>query len=181
MAQKDGQGGNSHGGNEEPWRRPAEEPPRIVADSADLAGAHPHIQALHDYYLKLREARGALPRAKSVDPIEIPALLPFLVIITLHEDGTLRPRYRLTGTSIDMMVGRNLSGAYLDTVHTPAEMERILALHREIIGDRQSRFMRSRLILESRQYITAERLIVPLAEDGETVDSVAGIVVRLPG
>src|SRR4051794_10782916 len=55
-------------------------------------------RALYRYWQSLRRGR-RLPARADVDPIEIPALLPNLILIDV-EPSPLRFRYRLVGTRI---------------------------------------------------------------------------------
>lgn len=65
-----------------------------------------------------RDKRGArrFPSRADVDPAEIPALLPHIILTDVMPDG--RYRYRLTGTSVDTNVTVVLAGKYFEEAFT---------------------------------------------------------------
>jgi hypothetical protein len=72
--------------------------------------------------LRIWNARpdGGLPGKAQVDALTLrPATLPWIEIIDVERgDGEPRFRYRLTGTGIDVVQNRNLTGTYIDE-HEP--------------------------------------------------------------
>lgn len=59
------------------------------------------------------KADGAVPPRSTIDPPEIPHLLPLLVIVQL-EPAPFRVRYRLVGTRVVESHGADYTGRYLD-------------------------------------------------------------------
>ena len=153
--------------------------PWSAVTDARLAGAHPHIRAFHEHFEALRAARGALPGMRALDPTGMPKLLPHLVLVDLFEAGRLRPRYRLTGTEVDRLVGANYSGRYYEDIYAPKDLARFLALFRDLIRQAQPLYWTGQLLLRDREFIAIERLICPFAADGRAVDAFAAINVRL--
>jgi hypothetical protein len=70
------------------------------------------IRALHVYWTAKRGAR-AMPTRGDIDPSEIKALLPNLIIVDIEADP-FRVRYRLLGTKVVMESGNDFTGRYLD-------------------------------------------------------------------
>ncbi len=64
-------------------------------------------------YWQGKGGAGVAPRRSAVDPLEIPHLLPFLVIVQL-EHAPFRVRYRLVGTRIVESHGADFTNRYLD-------------------------------------------------------------------
>ena len=155
-------------------------PWRPIADS-DLANAHPDIRLFHDYYEAMRRRRGRLPRLRAIDPVEIPRLLARLVLVDLYQGDRFRPRYRLTGTEIDRLMGVNLSGRFYDEVYRTKDLAYFESLFQDMVADPRPRYWTGRLLLDSRRFITVERLIFAFAEDGTAVDAVGSITARISG
>ncbi|WP_192813258.1 PAS domain-containing protein [Oceanibaculum indicum] len=117
---------------------------------------------------------GALPRRQDFDPLELgPKLLPYVSIVEL--DGG-RLRFRLCGTGLAKAAGLDLTGAYVDELNPNKDYARYITGLYE-----QARIARLPLLSES-VFIGAlevakgrtQRLICPLAQDGERVDHFIG-------
>ena len=135
----------------------------------------PFIRSLLSLWRAQRELRnGALPRRQDFDPLEIgPKLLPHISIVEL--DGE-RLRFRLCGTGLAKAAGLDLTGGYVDELNPNKEYARYIASLYE-----QARS--SRLPVLSESVFTGalevskghtQRLICPLAQDGERVDHFIG-------
>ena len=76
---------------------------------ADIS--HPVLQRLYEYWDGKRAGR-AMPARGDLDPVEIPDLLPHLILLDVTHDP-LRFRVRLYGTSVVELRGIDLTGRYL--------------------------------------------------------------------
>lgn len=70
---------------------------------------HADLRRLHRYWLSKRGAR-AHPARADIDPTEIPALLPFLMLVDVLDQGR-KFRFRLVGTAVAR--GRDPTGRFL--------------------------------------------------------------------
>lgn len=116
-------------------------------EALDPAGRDPlpaprddRLQQLVAYWDGKRGGR-PMPTRGDIDPAEIPALLPCLILVEVHV-GPRRFYYRLTGTRVDEILGNSLTGLYLeDLVETSAKAywlecyERAAATRRPQHGD----------------------------------------------
>lgn len=80
-----------------------------LAGATPYAIADPILSALYDHWAKLRTSTG-LPLRKDLDPVDIPHLLPFVMLVDCHDDGR-RIKFRLVGT--DVAYGSDPTGKYL--------------------------------------------------------------------
>src|SRR5260221_12496676 len=89
----------------------------------------PRLEAAFHYWP--RKAAGRLmPSRADIDPIEIPKLLPDVMLVDVLPDG--RYRYRLIGTENARAQGINASGRFLDEVLPGPEYKKhVLALYDE--------------------------------------------------
>lgn len=135
----------------------------------------PTIRRLLQLWRAQRDRRGGrLPRRQDFDPLELGAkLLPFIGIVEL-DNGRLR--FRLCGTGLAKAAGLDLTGAYVDALNPNKEYARYITGLYEMA-------MRQRLpVLSESAFIGAidvaqghtQRLVCPLAQDGERVDHFIG-------
>jgi hypothetical protein len=140
---------------------------------------HPTITALHDYWLSIHPAAG-LPGRQHMDPCAIAALLPHLFMVDVARDP-LRFKYRLVGTEYVRLIGKDLTGRYLDEVH-PGFHGLVLRQYVEAVELGKPAYRKGPVLYANpdRQYLGMERLLVPLARDGVQVDILLGAVVYIP-
>lgn len=130
------------------------------------------LLALYRYWQGKRAGR-RMPARADIEPLEIPGLLPTLLLIDIvPPEGGGQPRFRvrLAGTEIVDWYGEDYTGRHLDEIDFGDQRPQILAdfgdcaatgaPHR---GERQ--FWSARGI-----QLKMERLILPLGADGETAD-----------
>src|SRR4051794_28258795 len=87
-------------------------------------------------YWQAKAAGKAMPSRADIDPVEIPRLLPDLMLVDVLPKG--RYRYRLIGTENAEAHGMNATGRYLDEVLPGPEYKtHVLALYDECIRTRR--------------------------------------------
>ena len=141
------------------------------------ADCDPRIRRLYEYWLAIRPAPGILPGRQHLDPVAIPDLLPWLWMVDV-ERRPLRFRYRLVGTEQVQAMARDLTGRYLHEAHpsflgSASYPAYVAAAERGEIGYRRG----PPTFHISKDYIGIERLLLPLARDGSTVDILLAITV----
>jgi hypothetical protein len=143
----------------------------------DRTDWHPLACRLYDYWQSLAPP-GRLPGRQDLVPEDIAPLWSRIWMLDVYRDP-LRYRYRLCGTEMVRSYGREVTGQWLDEVH-PA-----------LIANPQSRerfhFMAATGCATWRRGLPLwtcdpkhpliETLIVPLAEDGRTVDKMLAVSV----
>jgi hypothetical protein len=137
---------------------------------------HPTIKGLYDYWISIHPPVG-LPGRQHVDPCAIPHLLPrvFMVDVSRHP---LRFKYRLVGTEYVQLMGKDLTGQFLDEVH-PGFYGTILRHYTETAEFGQPAYRKGPVMYTKpdRNYLGMERVIVPLARDGRAADMILGAIV----
>ena len=139
----------------------------LIASIAD-----PRLRAVGEYWHK-KSAGRRMPQRADLDPVDIPKLLPHVMLIEVHAGG--RYRYRLIGTENVREHGFDATGRYLDEVLPGPEYKRhVLRLYDECVLQCRSVYS------ESLSYSSAGRkpqrhtkvLFMPLSDDGQTVNLV---------
>lgn len=109
----------------------------------------------------------AMPRRRDIDPIEFPRLLPY---VQLTELVGQRIRYRLVGTAIVDNYGGELCAKYFDEVFSGQRLRFIEANYRMMCERRQPVLVCNRYFSRRSTPLICVRLVMPLSEDGATVD-----------
>lgn len=141
------------------------------------------LRQLHDYWRSIAPGEDQLPGRQHFDPLDIPALLPWIWLLDVHRDP-LRFRYRVTGTEHRRVSGRDATGYWMDELHPnftsfDSFPEFVAAVER-----RQIRYRRGRPVFALNSEVSeTERLMLPLARNGRDVDMLLAITVyhRQPG
>lgn len=140
---------------------------------------HPKIRALVQYWLSIRPA-GRLPGRQHFEPLDVPALLPNIWLVDVERTPSLRFRYRLIGSSVARAFEQEPTGRYLDDAHAGAHDRRIRLFVADVVRDRLPNWRAGRPTLWHLQdYLHLERVYLPLAADGETVDMILALTVFL--
>ena len=130
------------------------------------------LQQLYAYW-RNRAAGRPLPARGDLDPIDIPLLLPYVMLVDVLPSG--RYRYRLIGTENHREHGVNATGRHLDEVLPgPEYCAHVIALYDECVRARRPLYSECLFLSPDRQ--GPERhtkvLFLPLSDDGESVNIV---------
>jgi hypothetical protein len=130
-------------------------------------GDDPVLSALWRYWEQQRGSR-AMPRRRDIDPVEIPRLLPHLLLIERAQDG--RYRYRLAGTAVVDAYGRELTGRLVDEV-IPAPRRAIAERHYStVFTTSRPIFVRNKYAPRNATEFVVSRIVLPLStDDGASV------------
>lgn len=140
--------------------------PSTFGDSLD----DPLLRLAYHYW-RSKCAGRSMPRRVDIDPAEIPALLPNILITEMLEEGT-RYRYRLAGSAVTEAFGRSLTGQYVDELMKGPYRDFLVRLYRKIYLERRCIFCGSRYIGGAKPGVTTKRLLMPLSNDDLVVDQV---------
>jgi hypothetical protein len=138
------------------------------------------IRAIFDYWQRISPP-GQLPGRAQFDPADIPALLPsvWLLDVVPAPASSLRWhfRYRLVGTELVRMFKCDPTGQLLhEAWPSLAAPGSIYPHHVAVVEQRRPSFRRGRSLYDSqRDYQWLERILLPLARDGATVDMILGL------
>jgi len=135
------------------------------------------LRQFHEYWLSIAPGGGRLPGRQHFDPLHIPALLPWVWLLDIHRNP-LRFRYRVTGTEHRRVSGRDATGQWMHELHPNFES---FASYPEFIAlaDRAvPSYRRGQPVFPiSDDVREIERLMLPLARDGQGVDMLLAITI----
>ncbi len=108
-----------------------------------------------------------MPRRRDIDPTEIPRLLPNIQISEIVDK---RIRYRLAGTAIVEAYGGEFTGKYFDEILSGERLRFVESIYRKICNEKRPVLACSRYHSKRDAPLICTRLIMPLSEDGKTVN-----------
>ncbi|MEX2629759.1 MAG: PAS domain-containing protein [Tistlia sp.] len=119
------------------------------------------------------------PRRADIDPIDIPALLPGIILLDLV-GAPPRFRKRLVGSAIVEKEGGDTTGRWLDECVNPSIREEVLRQHREAAEAPEGNCYRVAFTGADGKLYSYQRLLLPLSGDGQRVDMLFGGARFLP-
>jgi hypothetical protein len=123
---------------------------------------------LYDYWTGKRAGRD-FPARRDIDPLELGGLLPHVFLIDVL-DGPPYFRFRLSGTGVDDIHGQNLTGKSPRDIKTVEIAAAVETQYRQAVADRRPRCDHVTLLAADQSYWHFERLILPLSDDGTTIN-----------
>jgi hypothetical protein len=148
--------------------------PRAAADGA----LHPRIARLIDYWHTLPPGPDLLPGRRHFDPMQVPDLLPNLWLVDAVRGTPNRYRYRLVGGALIDAGGPMRAGMFVDELGDLIDQVAAHAAFDGVVATREPDWRRGPPIVKHLQFISAlERVLLPLAEDGQNVDMILGMTV----
>ena len=137
-----------------------------------------HLRTLRDYWLRARGKR-AMPARRDIDPLDVPRLLPYLVLTEVHH-APLRFRYRLIGTAVTELAGRDATGRWLDAELYGENSERMLEAFRHCVAERAPVARREPIRFGDKEWLVIEALMLPLGVTDDRVVMVLSGVGTVP-
>lgn len=145
------------------------------------AGAsHPRFSDIFDYWRRKAPSEG-LPGRQHIDPVDIPQLLRHVALYdVVRAEGRLRFRARLVGTGAAEALGADNTGRFVDDVMPAHAYPDFHAAYSDVVENRRPHFWERPLPYANRDFLAIQRLALPLAADGVTVDVVLACYVPVP-
>lgn len=126
------------------------------------------LVALYDYWKKKRGSR-AMPSRSDIDPIEIPTMLPWIIMYDVLPEGGYA--IRLMGEEVVSFLGRDATGETASEVLTPRGAEMAVRVLDGTVADRAPKFRAGKAYWsEEKSYRNFEACFLPLSPDDRTVD-----------
>jgi len=125
-----------------------------------------------DYWESKRGGR-TMPQRRDIEPMELRPVLPHLQITEVIGGGG-RFRYRLVGTAIVEAFGAEFTGKYVDELVSGERDTFVHACYRAVCASRRPAFARSKYVTTKNVDLTANRVLMPLSEDGAEVTQILG-------
>lgn len=140
----------------------------------------PKIRTLVEYW-RTRCKNGCLPGRIMIDPADLKPLLPTIFIVDCPTRDDRDWVYRLVGTGIVEREGFDKTGKPVCDYFVGSAWPAVRADYVMCMDERCAVYRADTAITKlSREPFEFERVFLPLADDGHTVDKIIGLVDYLP-
>lgn len=155
--------------------QPFTSPPQITFDIADGRIADipdERLRKLAQYWFARRSAHsvtGGIVTRAAIDPLDFPALLPNTMLLDrIGQPPDERYRFRLAGTDVVHLVGRELTGKHIDELLPDAYHDYVRLLNRTALEQRLPVYTSS-LYHDQGNFVNGitYRLVMPIASQAE--------------
>lgn len=143
--------------------------------ATDRSAWYPALAKFFSYWLSIRPSADLLPGRQHFDPLDIPDVMPRVWLLDVDRSEGLRFRYRLVGTREVETLQREVTGLWFDDVHPRLkEKPELLERYRFMVEQGEPTYRRGFINFNhKREHERVENCMVPLAQDGRTVDVIA--------
>lgn len=119
---------------------------------------------------------GRLPARSDIDPAEIPRLLPSVVLLDVVREDTLDMRYRLIGTRVAEHCFSDYTGLRFSEIEHQRAPSKLLDSCRLVAETGRPLLANSDYVGPHQGFRRVHDAILPLAEDGRSVDTLLAFV-----
>jgi hypothetical protein len=152
--------------------------PLLSLTPDDSAAPHPKIQRVLAHWRSMAPGPGLLPGRQHLDPVNLPDLLAHLWLVDVVRGERVRYRFRLIGGEIFDAGAPMRRGMFLDELGERIDQADAHAIFDAVTRDHLPDWRRGQSIITHSRYVASlERIILPLAADGRTVDVLLGATV----
>ena len=151
-------------------RMPTTFDPPLDCSPATLAGCHASVRALFDYWWAKRGTR-QMPARGDIDPTELKALLPHLILIDVVPDAR-RYVYRLVGTHEVEMRGGDPTGKTVKDAFYAESADHTISFLDHVTRTRAPALYRGTYQPSSTRTQTEDTIFLPLSNDGAAVNMI---------
>ncbi|MGQ9368420.1 PAS domain-containing protein [Azospirillum sp. ST 5-10] len=125
------------------------------------------IEAAWSHWERMAAGR-AMPSRADLDPVDVPRLLPFTILVEVLRDP-LDFRYRLLGTELDRIVAGNFKGRRFSEIPRIGRGGQIWRDHAAVVETRRPLRATVRYIGDDAHVRGLAHGLFPLSNDGESV------------
>ena len=148
----------------------------MMSDPVVPPDSDARVRRLLAYWRSIRPAADLLPGRRHFEPMDLPDLLRWLWLFDVQRTP-LRFRCRLLGTGHRDVHGRDFTGQWLDEVFADFPATRTHGDFTAALAGEPRWYRGVPDFAAAKAYVGIERLVLPLAADGASVDMLLGITV----
>lgn len=138
-------------------------------DDAPLEFESPIVQDGYAYW-RTKMVSGDLPRRSDINPIDIPRLMSHVVILDVKRAPEMDFRYRLIGTYVAESLYKDHTGSWFSEIEHQKAPAQIWQNCCHVVESGKAFKSETPYVGPHQGYRRVEDVILPLADDGKTVD-----------
>ena len=135
---------------------------------------HPVLNNLYSYWIS-RCGKRRCPARSDLDPVDIPRLLPHIVIVDVGQESSTF-RIRLAGTEVVRWNDKEITGTRIEDVQN-SEILAIIEEYRQTAINLTPRLSSGPLKNNFGQHKNVQRLLLPLSADGVKANMIIGGII----
>jgi hypothetical protein len=147
----------------------------VSAAELDPASWDSRVRRLYEHWQAIHPAQG-LPGRQHFDPLQVPRLLPWIWLVDINRDP-LRFKFRLYGTQHIVPSGGDHTGKWIDEAYPNFVASDVYADYVLVAEKGVPSYRKGHASYHAPDYKELERVMLPLAGDGRTVDMIMAITV----
>lgn len=132
------------------------------------------LSAIRDYWVNLRQDR-LMPRKQDFSPAAIARHLPNITLVDVFQ-SPLRFQYRLVGTRITELAGRNATGKWLDEELYGDRTDDLLWMYRNCVSTRQPVAVREQIQFANKSWLNVDVVAFPMSDSDNKITTILGAV-----
>lgn len=146
----------------------------MVSSAAVPPDCDARIARVLGYWRSIHPAPDRLPGRQHVEPTLLSDVLRWIWLVDVQR-APMRFRYRLVGTGHREVIGKDLTGRWIDEAFPDFPRMQGYADFLAVAGGEPSYCRRRPEFPVGEKYVSMERLLLPLARDGVSVEMMLGV------
>lgn len=138
-------------------------------DASSLKFVSPVVRDGYAYW-RTKIIDGRLPRRSDINPAEIPRLMPHAILVDVKRGPEPDFRYRLIGTYVAENLFKDHTGAWFSEIEHQKAPSQIWQNCCKVAETGEPFIANTPYVGPHQEYRLVEDVILPLADDGQTVD-----------
>jgi len=130
-------------------------------------------------YWESKIVGGRIPSRRDIEPLDIPDLLPQIILLDVVQEPW-NFRFRLIGTNVVYHLNQDWTGSWFSQIGHMAAPSRIFTACVNVASSLKPLRNQAPYIGPHANFVTSDDLILPLADDGKTVDKLLVFVEYFP-
>lgn len=122
-------------------------------------------------YWRSKTTEGRLPSRADIDPIDIPRLMQHVILADVQREPGFDFRYRLIGTNVAEHLFKDYTGSWFSEIDHQKAPSQVWQNCKHVAETGEAFLARPPYVGPHQGYRITEDIILPLAEDGITVDT----------
>lgn len=143
--------------------------PPADQDGVPLEFESPLVQEGYSYW-RSKMIDGVLPCRSDINPVDIPRLMPHVVLVDVKHAPELDFRYRLIGTYVAESLYKDHTGSWFSEIEHQKAPSQIWQNCAHVVETGKAFISDTPYVGPHQGFRRVEDVILPLADDGENVD-----------